>query len=189
MGTVGRDRQVESGESWQGHINPFYPDYDSSRSYPFYPEYDSSRSLHLTRLPCTLTFWNPFGWLTLNDVSKSGSLGNPYFSTNQCRSLGICSIKRGTPKLKWNQRWRRVAKTVKCWHILKDNAANLLHTGDDKKADKWIDDIRWMVFDVTFVHEDILWNHRNGVNRQRHPFSPTSPYFWRQLFPTTVTTS
>ena len=60
-------------------INPFYPEYDSSRSYPFYPEYDSSRSLHLARLPRTLTFWNPIGWLTPNDVSISGSLGNPYF--------------------------------------------------------------------------------------------------------------
>ena len=78
-------------------VNPFYPEYDSSRSYPFYPEYDSSRSLHLTRLPCTLTFWNPIGWLTPNDVSISGSLGNSYFSTNQCRSLGICSIKRVPP--------------------------------------------------------------------------------------------
>ena len=64
---------------------------------PFYPEYDSSRSLHLTRLPRTLTFWNPIGWLTPNDVSISGSLGNPYFSTNQCRSLGICSTKRVPP--------------------------------------------------------------------------------------------
>ena len=26
------------------YFNPFYPGYDSSRSYPFYPEYDSSRS-------------------------------------------------------------------------------------------------------------------------------------------------
>ena len=59
--------------------SPFYPEYDSSRSYPFYPEYDSSRSLHLARLPRTLTFWNPIGWLTPNDVSISGSLGNPYF--------------------------------------------------------------------------------------------------------------
>ena len=52
-------------ESQHGNsaFNPFYPEYDSSRSYPFYPEYDSSRSLHLTRLPCTLTFWNPIGWL------------------------------------------------------------------------------------------------------------------------------
>ena len=49
--------------------------------------------LHLARLPRTLTFWNPIGWLTPNDVSISGSLGNPYFSTNQCRSLGICSTK------------------------------------------------------------------------------------------------
>ena len=42
--------------------------------------------------------------------------------------------------------------------VLKDNSTNLLHTGDDKKADKWIDDIRWtvMVFDATFVREDIL---------------------------------
>ena len=34
----------------------------------------------------------------------------------------------------------------------------LLHTGDDKKADKWIDNIRWTVtvFDAIFVHEDIL---------------------------------
>ena len=78
-------------------INPFYPEYDSSRSYPFYPEYDSSRSLHLTRLPCTLTFWNPIGWLTPNDVSISGSLGNSYFSTNQRRSVGICSSKRVPP--------------------------------------------------------------------------------------------
>ena len=76
---------------------PFYPEYDSSRSYPFYPEYDSSRSLHLTWLPCTLTFWNPIGWLTLNDVIISGSLGNSYFSTNQCRSLGIRSTKRILP--------------------------------------------------------------------------------------------
>ena len=39
-----------------------------------------------------------------------------------------------------------------------DISANLLHTDDDKKADKWIDDIRWtvMVFDATFVREDIL---------------------------------
>jgi len=72
---------------------PFYQEYDSSRSYPFYPEHDSSRSLHLGQLPHTLTFWNPIGWLTLNDVSISGSLGNPYFATNQCRSLGICSTK------------------------------------------------------------------------------------------------
>ena len=78
-------------------FNPFYPEYDSSRSYPFYPEYDSSRSLHLTRLPCTLTFWNPIGWLTPNDVSISGSLGNSYFSTNQCRSVGICSSNRVPP--------------------------------------------------------------------------------------------
>ena len=75
------------------HVNPFYPEYDSSRSYPFYPEYDSGRSLHLARLPCTLAFWNPIGWLTLNDVSISGSLGNPYFLTNQCCSLGICCTK------------------------------------------------------------------------------------------------
>ena len=27
------------------YFNPFYPEYDSSRSYPFYPEYDSSCSL------------------------------------------------------------------------------------------------------------------------------------------------
>ena len=78
-------------------LNPFYPEYDSSRSYPFYPEYDSGRSLHLTRLPCTLTFWNPIGWLTPNDVSISGPLGNSNFSTNQCRSLGICSTKRVPP--------------------------------------------------------------------------------------------
>ena len=78
-------------------INPFYPEYDSSRSYPFYPEYDSGRSLHLARLPRTLTFWNPIGWLTPNDVSISGSLGNPYFSTNQCRSLGICRPKSAPP--------------------------------------------------------------------------------------------
>ena len=78
-------------------INPFYPEYDSSRSYPFYPEYDSGRSLHLARLPRTLTFWNPIGWLTPNDVSISGSLGNPYFSTNQCRSLGICRTNRAPP--------------------------------------------------------------------------------------------
>ena len=89
--------------NWQGlewkmeTFNPFYPEYDSSRSYPFYPEYDSSRSLHLTRLPCTLTFWNPIGWLTQNDVSISGSLGNSYFSTNQRRSVGICSSKRVPP--------------------------------------------------------------------------------------------
>ena len=44
-------------------FNPFYPEYDSSRSYPFYPEYDSSRSLHLARLPRTLTFWNPIDCL------------------------------------------------------------------------------------------------------------------------------
>ena len=78
-------------------INPFYPEYDSSRSYPFYPEYDSGRSLHLARLPRTLTFWNPIGWLTPNDVSISGSLGNPYFSTNQCRSLGICRPNSAPP--------------------------------------------------------------------------------------------
>ena len=78
-------------------INPFYPEYNSSRSYPFYPEYDSSRSLHLARLPRTLTFWNPIGWLTPNDVSISGSLENPYFSTNQCRSLGICRPKSAPP--------------------------------------------------------------------------------------------
>ena len=77
--------------------NPFYPEYDSSRSYPFYPEYDFGRSLHLARLPRTLTFWNPIGWLTPNDVSISGSLGNPYFSTNQCRSLGICRTNRAPP--------------------------------------------------------------------------------------------
>ena len=37
-------------------------------------------------------------------------------------------------------------------------STNLLHTGDDKKADKWIDDIRCtvMVFYATFVREDIL---------------------------------
>ena len=42
--------------------------------------------------------------------------------------------------------------------ILKDNSANLLHTGDNKKADKWTHDIRCtvMVFDETFAHEDIL---------------------------------
>ena len=78
-------------------FNPFYPEYDSSRSYPFYPEYDSGRSLHLARLPRTLTFWSPIGWLTPNDVSISGSLGNPYFSTNQCRSLGICRPKSAPP--------------------------------------------------------------------------------------------
>ena len=78
-------------------FNPFYLEYDSCRSYPFYPKYDSGRSLHLTRLPCTLTFCNPIGWLTPNDVSISGSLGNSYFSTNQCRSLGICSTKRVPP--------------------------------------------------------------------------------------------
>ena len=78
-------------------VNPFYPEYDSSRSYPFYPEYDSGRSLHLARLPRTLTFWNPIGWLTPNDVSISGSLGNPYFSTNHCRSLGICRPKSAPP--------------------------------------------------------------------------------------------
>ena len=78
-------------------LNPFYPEYDSSRSYPFYPEYDSGRSLHLARLPRTLTFWNPIGWLTPNDVSISGSLGNPYFSTNQCHSLGICRTNRAPP--------------------------------------------------------------------------------------------
>ena len=76
---------------------PFYPEYDSSRSYPFYPEYDSGRTLHLARLPRTLTFWNPIGWLTPNDVSISGSLGNPYFSTNHCRSLGICRPKSAPP--------------------------------------------------------------------------------------------
>ena len=59
------------------HSYPFYPEYDSSRSYPLYPEYDSSHSLHLARLPRTLTFWNPIGWLTPNDVSISASLGNP----------------------------------------------------------------------------------------------------------------
>ena len=79
------------------YINPFYPEYDSSRSYPFYPEYDSGRSLHLARFPRTLTFWNPIGWLTPNDVSISGSLGNPYFSTNHCRSLGICRPKSAPP--------------------------------------------------------------------------------------------
>ena len=84
-------------EQISAHLNPFYPEYDSSRSYLFYPEYDSGRSLHLTRLPCTLTFWNPIGWLTPNDVSISGSLGNSYFSTNQRRSLGICSTKRVPP--------------------------------------------------------------------------------------------
>ena len=42
--------------------------------------------------------------------------------------------------------------------LMKDNSINLLHTVDDKKADKWIDDIRWtvMVFDAIFVREDIL---------------------------------
>ena len=74
-------------------VNPFYPEYNSSRSYPFYPEYDFSRSLDLAWLPHTLMFWNPIGWLTPNDVSISGSLGNPYVSTNQCHSLGICSTK------------------------------------------------------------------------------------------------
>ena len=51
-------------------------------------------------------------------------------------------------------------------HILKDNSANLLHTGDNKKADKWLDDIRWtvMVFDVTFVCEGILRSHQSEVN-------------------------
>ena len=36
--------------------------------------------------------------------------------------------------------------------------SHLLHTVDDKKADKWIDDIRWtvMVFDAILVREDIL---------------------------------
>ena len=76
-------------------LSPFYPEYDSSRSYPFYPKYDSSRSLHLTWLPCTLMFWNPIGWLTQNDVSISGSLGNPYFQPMSA-SLGICSTK-GVP--------------------------------------------------------------------------------------------
>ena len=81
----------------------------------------------------------------------------------------------GTPKLKWNQRWSRVAKTVKCWHILKDNSANLLHTGDNKNANKWIDDIRCivMVFDVTYVRENRFWRHRNGVSQQQHLFLPT----------------
>ena len=62
------------------------------------------------------------------------------------------------------------------WHILKNNSTNLLHTGNDKNADKWIDDIRWtvMVFDATFVCENILRSHQSGVNRQQHPFLPTS---------------
>ena len=29
--------------------------------------------------PALLTFWNPIGWLTPNDVSILGSLGYPYF--------------------------------------------------------------------------------------------------------------
>ena len=93
--------QASREQTWgQIHLNvfnPFYPEYDSGRSYPFYPEYDCGRSLHLARLPRTLTFWNPIGWLTPNDVSISGSLGNPYFSTNQCRSLGICRTNRAPP--------------------------------------------------------------------------------------------
>ena len=96
---------------------------------------------------------------------------------------GYLQFKAGTPKLKWNQRWRRVAKIVKCRRILKDNSANLLHTGDDKKADKWIDDIRWtvMVFDATFVREDILWSHRSGSTDNgihfRPPISNDGNYF------------
>ena len=34
---------VLRSQAWRA-FNPFYPGYDSSRSYPFYPEYDSSRS-------------------------------------------------------------------------------------------------------------------------------------------------
>ena len=38
------------------------------------------------------------------------------------------------------------------------NSANLLHTGDDKKAGKCVDDIRCtvIVFDAKVVREDIL---------------------------------
>ena len=37
--------------------------------------------------------------------------------------------------------------------VKKDNSTNLLHTGDNKKADKWIDDIKCtvMVFNATYV--------------------------------------
>ena len=65
----------------------------------FYPEYDSSRSLHLARLPRTMTFWNSICWLTPNDVSISGSLGNPYFNQSVL-FFGYLQYKVVTPKLK-----------------------------------------------------------------------------------------
>ena len=81
-------------------FNPFYPEYDSSRSYPFYPEYDSGRSLHLARLPRTLTFWNPIGWLTPNDVSILGSLGNPYIFQPISAVLWVFAVQTGHPQAK-----------------------------------------------------------------------------------------
>ena len=37
--------------------------------------------------------------------------------------------------------------------VKKDNSTNLLHKGDNKKADKWIDDIKCtvMVVNATYV--------------------------------------
>ena len=122
--------------SSETHVNLFYPEYDSSRSYPFYPEYDSSRSLHLAQLLRTLMFWNLIAWLP-NDVSISASLGNPLFSSNQCRSLGICSIKR-IPPSKVKSKMALSRKDV----FLRITPLIYFITGDDKKADKWIDDIR-----------------------------------------------
>ena len=117
-------------------LNPFYPEYDSSRSYPFYPEYDSSRSLHLTRLPCTPDVLAS-NWLVNTEWRQYiGITRKPIFFNQSVPFFGYLQYKAGIPKLKWNQRWRRVAKTIKCWCILKDNSTNLLHTGDDKKADK-----------------------------------------------------
>ena len=82
----------------------------------------------------------------------------PIFFNQSVPFFGYLPYKPGTPSQSEIKDGVESQRSLNVDVFRRITPLNLLHTVDDKKADKWIADIRWtvMVFDAIFVREDIL---------------------------------